>query len=96
MRRVGIGFDAHKFSQGQKLIIGGVEIPFELGLEGHSDADVLTHAIMDSLLGALALGDIGAHFPDHDSRFRGISSLSLFSNSFRNLFYYEIHSLVIF
>ena len=77
MHRVGIGFDAHKFSQGQKLIIGGVEIPFELGLEGHSDADVLTHAICDALLGAMGERDIGSHFPDTDSRYKGISSLVL-------------------
>ena len=77
MHRVGIGFDAHKFSQGQKLIIGGVEIPFELGLEGHSDADVLTHAICDALLGAMGERDIGSHFPNADSRYKGISSLVL-------------------
>ena len=77
MHRVGIGFDAHKFSQGHKLIIGGVEIPFELGLEGHSDADVLTHAICDALLGAIGERDIGSHFPDTDSRYKGISSLVL-------------------
>jgi 2-C-methyl-D-erythritol 2,4-cyclodiphosphate synthase len=77
MHRVGIGFDAHRFSRGRKLILGGVEIPFELGLEGHSDADVLTHAICDAILGAIGEGDIGNHFPDNDSRYKGISSLVL-------------------
>jgi 2-C-methyl-D-erythritol 2,4-cyclodiphosphate synthase len=77
MYRVGIGFDAHRFSRGRKLIIGGVEILFELGLEGHSDADVLTHAICDAVLGAIGEGDIGAHFPDSDPRYKGISSLTL-------------------
>ncbi len=75
--RIGIGFDVHKFSQGRKLILGGVEIPSEKGLEGHSDADVLLHAICDALLGAAALGDIGKHFPNTDERFRNISSLIL-------------------
>ncbi len=77
MRRVGIGFDAHKFLRGHKLIIGGVEIPFELGLEGYSDADVLTHAICDAVLGAIGERDIGSHFPDTDPRYKGISSLVL-------------------
>ncbi len=75
--RVGMGYDVHKLIENRLLIIGGVEIPYELGLLGHSDADVLLHAIMDSLLGAAALGDIGRHFPDTNSRYRGISSLSL-------------------
>lgn len=75
--RVGMGYDVHKLIENRLLIIGGVKIPYELGLLGHSDADVLLHAIMDSLLGAAALGDIGRHFPDTDSRYRGISSLSL-------------------
>lgn len=75
--RVGIGYDVHGLVKGRALILGGVEIPYEFGLLGHSDADVLTHAIMDALLGALALGDIGAHFPDTDGRYRGISSLAL-------------------
>lgn len=77
MQRIGFGFDAHKFKEGRKLIIGGVEIPYELGLTGHSDADVLTHAICDALLGALALGDIGTHFPDSDPKWKGVSSLLL-------------------
>jgi 2-C-methyl-D-erythritol 2,4-cyclodiphosphate synthase len=77
MYRTGIGFDAHRFSGEKKLILGGVEIPFELGLEGHSDADVLTHAICDALLGAVGERDIGSHFPDKDPRYKGISSLVL-------------------
>jgi len=75
--RVGMGYDVHKLIEGRKLIIGGVDIPYELGLLGHSDADVLLHAIMDALLGAAALGDIGKHFPDNDDRYKGISSLKL-------------------
>jgi len=77
MFRVGIGYDAHRLVEGERLILGGVEIPFEKGLKGHSDADVLTHAICDALLGALSLGDIGSHFPDTSDEFRGISSLLL-------------------
>ncbi|KUO70047.1 MAG: 2-C-methyl-D-erythritol 2,4-cyclodiphosphate synthase [Desulfosporosinus sp. BRH_c37] len=75
--RVGIGYDVHTLVEGRPLILGGVEIPYDRGLLGHSDADVLIHAIIDSLLGALALGDIGAHFPDHDPQYRGISSITL-------------------
>jgi 2-C-methyl-D-erythritol 2,4-cyclodiphosphate synthase len=75
--RVGLGSDVHSFAPGRLLVLGGVEIPHEFGLLGHSDADVLTHSLMDALLGALALGDIGRHFPDTDERYRGISSLSL-------------------
>ncbi|MDD3223742.1 MAG: 2-C-methyl-D-erythritol 2,4-cyclodiphosphate synthase [Clostridium sp.] len=75
--RVGIGYDVHKLVVDRKLILGGVEIPYEKGLLGHSDADVLLHAIMDSLLGAAALGDIGIHFPDSDPKYKGISSLKL-------------------
>lgn len=75
--RVGIGYDVHPLVQGRRLILGGVEIPFERGLAGHSDADVLLHAICDALLGAGALGDIGSHFPETDARFRDISSLRL-------------------
>lgn len=75
--RVGMGYDVHKLVEGRKLIIGGVEIPHELGLLGHSDADVLLHAIMDALLGAAALGDIGKHFPDIDDKYKGISSMEL-------------------
>jgi 2-C-methyl-D-erythritol 2,4-cyclodiphosphate synthase len=75
--RIGFGYDVHPLVDGRKLILGGVEIPYEKGLAGHSDADVLIHAICDSLLGALGAGDIGQHFPDHDPRFQGISSLLL-------------------
>ncbi len=76
MHRIGFGFDAHRFSDESRLILGGVEIPFEFGLEGHSDADVLTHAICDALLGAAGEGDIGAHFPDKDPKWKGASSLT--------------------
>ena len=75
--RIGTGYDVHKFVEGRKLILGGVEIPYEKGLLGHSDADVLAHAIMDALLGAAALGDIGKHFPDTDEKYRGADSLML-------------------
>lgn len=75
--RVGIGYDIHRLEEGRALILGGVRIPFELGLVGHSDADVLVHSICDALLGALALGDIGQHFPNTDVQYRGISSLIL-------------------
>lgn len=74
MSRVGMGYDVHKLVEGRKLIIGGVEIPHTLGLLGHSDADVLLHAISDALLGAAALGDIGKHFPDTDPKFEGVDS----------------------
>jgi 2-C-methyl-D-erythritol 2,4-cyclodiphosphate synthase len=75
--RIGHGFDVHAFAEGRKLIIGGVEIPYERGLLGHSDADVLLHAICDALLGAAALGDIGRHFPDTEARYKGIDSREL-------------------
>ena len=75
--RIGCGYDVHRLKEGRKLIIGGVEIPYEKGLDGHSDADVLVHAIMDALLGAAALSDIGTLFPDSDARYEGISSLKL-------------------
>lgn len=77
MMRVGLGYDVHRLTEGRKLILGGVEIPWERGLLGHSDADVLIHAIMDALLGAAALGDIGQHFPDTDPAYEGISSVKL-------------------
>ena len=77
MIRIGNGYDVHKFAENRKLIIGGLEIPYELGLLGHSDADVLLHTIMDALLGALCLGDIGKHFPDTDPKYKDISSLKL-------------------
>ncbi|MBR4732219.1 MAG: 2-C-methyl-D-erythritol 2,4-cyclodiphosphate synthase [Lachnospiraceae bacterium] len=75
--RVGMGYDVHRLTEGRDLIIGGVKIPYEKGLLGHSDADVLLHAISDALLGAAALGDIGKHFPDTDSAYKGISSMIL-------------------
>ena len=75
--RIGQGYDVHRLVEGRKLIIGGVDIPYEKGLLGHSDADVLLHAVMDALLGAAALGDIGQHFPDSDERYKGISSIAL-------------------
>lgn len=75
--RIGTGYDVHRLAEGRKCIIGGVEIPYEKGLLGHSDADVLLHAVMDALLGAAALGDIGKHFPDTDEAYRGISSVEL-------------------
>ncbi|WP_373163858.1 2-C-methyl-D-erythritol 2,4-cyclodiphosphate synthase [Agathobaculum sp. Marseille-P7918] len=75
--RIGHGYDVHRLVQGRKCIIGGVDIPHETGLDGHSDADVLIHAVMDALLGALALGDIGKHFPDTDPRYKGADSMAL-------------------
>jgi len=75
--RIGYGYDVHRLVAGRRLILGGVEIPHDLGLDGHSDADVLVHAVADALLGAACLGDIGQHFPDTDARYRGISSLVL-------------------
>ena len=78
--RVGMGYDVHKLVEGRDLIIGGVRIPHTLGLLGHSDADVLLHAIMDALLGAAGLGDIGKHFPDTDPQYKGISSMKLLSH----------------
>ena len=75
--RIGQGYDVHRLTEGRKLILGGVEIPWERGLLGHSDADVLTHAVMDALLGAAAMGDIGQHFPDSDPRYEGADSLAL-------------------
>ncbi len=77
--RVGIGYDVHRLGENRKLILGGVTIPYELGLIGHSDADVLTHAICDAMLGAAGLGDIGQHFPDTDAAYAGIDSLILLS-----------------
>ena len=77
MTRVGFGYDSHRFEEGRKLILGGVEFAGETGLKGHSDADVLTHAIIDAILGAAGLGDIGEHFPDTDPRFEGADSVKL-------------------
>lgn len=78
--RIGQGYDVHRLAEGRKLILGGVEIPFEMGLLGHSDADVLTHSIMDALLGAAALGDIGKLFPDSDKEYEGADSIELLKN----------------
>ena len=75
--RIGHGHDVHRLVEGRPLVLGGVTVPWKLGLLGHSDADVLTHAVMDALLGAAGLGDIGRHFPDHDPAYRGISSITL-------------------
>ncbi len=83
--RIGLGYDVHALVEGRELILGGVSIPHTKGLLGHSDADVLVHAIMDALLGAAALGDIGKHFPDSDSKFKDISSLHLLSETKRIL-----------
>src|SRR5438034_2058686 len=77
MTRVGFGFDLHPLVAGRPLVLGGVTVPSEAGLDGHSDADVLSHAVAEALLGALALGDLGRHFPDTDPRWRGVSSLLL-------------------
>lgn len=79
--RIGIGYDSHKMVEGRKLILGGVEIPFEKGLLGHSDADVLCHAIIDAIIGALGLGDIGKHFPDTDEKWKDVSSIHLLSQT---------------
>lgn len=78
--RIGFGYDSHRLVRGRKLIIGGVEIPFEKGLKGHSDADVLCHAMIDAIIGALGLGDIGRHFPDTDPRWKDASSIDLLEN----------------
>ncbi len=98
--RIGQGFDAHKFVKGRPLILGGITIPNEFGLEGHSDADVLTHAIIDSLLGALSLGNIGTWFPDNDLKFKNADSIELlkkviFSESFKNWKIVNIDSTII-
>lgn len=85
MLRVGFGYDVHKFAKGRKLILGGVQIPHSEGLLGHSDADALLHSICDAILGALAEGDIGKHFPDTDKKYKGISSLKLLSEVAKRL-----------
>ncbi len=79
--RIGLGYDSHRLAEGRKLVIGGVEIPFEKGLAGHSDADVLCHAIIDAIIGALGLGDIGKHFPDTDKKWKDASSIELLSKT---------------
>jgi 2-C-methyl-D-erythritol 2,4-cyclodiphosphate synthase len=81
--RIGLGYDVHEFAEGGELVLGGVRVPYPRGLHGHSDADVLTHAVVDALLGAAALGTIGEHFPDSDARFAGASSLDLLLESSR-------------
>lgn len=91
--RIGIGYDSHRFEKGRKLIIGGVEIPYEKGLAGHSDADILTHAIIDALLGSAGLGDIGQHFPDTNPDYRDISSLILFEKTLDLLKFNNIEPL---
>ncbi len=83
--RVGHGYDVHRLIEGRELVLGGVHIPYELGLLGHSDADVLLHAICDSLLGAAALGDIGVHFPDSDDRYKGIDSMLLLGEVYKKI-----------
>lgn len=83
--RVGLGYDSHRFAPERKLILAGVEIPYDYGLAGHSDADVLTHAIIDALLGGAGLDDIGTHFPDSDPKYKGISSLELLKETLRML-----------
>jgi 2-C-methyl-D-erythritol 2,4-cyclodiphosphate synthase len=95
MYKIGYGFDAHRFSKDAKLIIGGVEIPFEYGLKGHSDADVLSHAICDALLGALGEGDIGSYFPDTDPKYKGMSSLVFLKETVKLLYEngFEIENL---
>jgi len=80
-QRIGIGYDIHRLVEGRKLVLGGVEIPFEKGLQGHSDSDVLSHAICDALLGAAALGDLGTHFPDNDPRWADASSLDFLAQA---------------
>ena len=93
--RTGFGYDIHSFSEGRKLILGGIEIPFEKGLLGHSDADVLLHAICDAILGALALGDIGKHFPDTDPKYKDADSKKLLNHVFYLMrdFHYEIGNI---
>lgn len=78
--RIGIGYDVHAFEEGRPLVLGGIEVPFERGLAGHSDADVLTHALMDAILSAMRCGDIGAHFPDTDAKYSGVSSMTLLAH----------------
>jgi 2-C-methyl-D-erythritol 2,4-cyclodiphosphate synthase len=82
--RVGVGYDSHRFAEGRRLVLGGVEIPYERGLAGHSDADVVAHALTDAILGAAALGDIGRLFPDSDPAWAGADSLSLLSQAYRH------------
>lgn len=83
MIQVGLGYDSHRFAKNRPLILGGVKVPFDKGLAGHSDADVVIHALIDALLGAAGLGDIGGHFPDSDPRYKGVSSLKLLAETVR-------------
>ena len=83
--RIGFGYDSHRFAEGRRLVLGGVEFPGETGLKGHSDADVLIHAIIDALLGAAALGDIGAHFPDTDAKWAGVDSTQLLAQVMKEI-----------
>ncbi len=91
--RIGHGYDVHRFAEGRKLILGGVEIEYEMGLLGHSDADVLCHAVSDALLGALALGDIGKHFPDTDPRYKGADSVELLKHCVSLLGEYRVSNI---
>jgi|SRR5579863_2221947 len=96
MQRIGQGFDLHRLSRGRKLILGGVEIPFDKGLDGHSDADVLIHAIIDALIGAAALGDIGRLFPDTDNQYKDVSSrklLKIVNNKIKDDSLYKINNI---
>lgn len=89
--RIGQSIDIHQLVQGRKLILGGVEIPYELGLKGHSDADVLLHAIIESIIGAMGLGDIGKHFPDTDPQYKGISSMILLEHTYTMMIEHHYH-----
>ncbi len=91
--RIGIGYDIHRLTEGRPLILGGVKIPYEKGLLGHSDADVLTHAIIDSILGALALRDIGYHFPDTDPKYKDINSIELLKETKKLIKGYEVSNI---
>lgn len=91
MFRIGNGYDVHKLTEGRKLMLGGVEIPFEKGLLGHSDADVLVHAVIDALLGASGMGDIGCFFPDTDEKYKDISSLELLKKTIARLIKYDYY-----
>lgn len=93
MIRIGTGYDVHALTENRKLILGGVEIPYEKGLLGHSDADVLLHAISDALLGACALGDIGKHFPDSDPAYKGISSIKLLEQVKEKILPYKVSNV---
>ena len=93
MIRIGTGYDVHALTRDRKLILGGVDVPYEKGLLGHSDADVLLHAISDALLGACALGDIGKHFPDSDPAYKGISSLKLLEEVKRKILPYKVMNI---